>query len=99
MRVVETEVLHVLRDVDMQQLSPETRKIIQPLRRNITDARLDIRDYEFADTRSEQERYATVARKRLVAVEKGILAATDVFSAVDTAQLLAELDRVNKLLD
>lgn len=99
MQDIERQVLKTLRNIDMQDLSPETRKIIQPLKRNITDARLDIREYEYSDTRGEQVKHSIVARKRLALVEKAILAATDVFTAVDTAQLLAELDRINKLLD
>lgn len=70
------------------------------LKRDLTDARLDIRDYEFAETKAEQQQPGSDARKRLASVEQRILAVSqhDIFSAVEVAKLSAQIAQLQDQL-
>jgi len=95
---LETEVTAKLRAIDTFVLEKAEQKIIETLRRNVTDVRLDIRDYELSETREEQLKKAKEAKKRLEQVRKGILAASEynVFTAIDVAQLTAQLEQISE---
>ena len=70
------------------------------LKRDLTDARLDIRDYELAETKAEQQQLGSDARKRLSNVEQSILAASqqDIFTAVEVAKLSAQIAQLQDQL-
>lgn len=70
------------------------------LKRDLTDARLDIRDYELAETKAEQQRLGSAASKRLASVEQSILAASqhDIFSPVEVAKLSAQIAQLQDQL-
>ena len=74
---------------------------IKLLKRDMADARLDVRDYELADTRDEQRKLAGEAKARLKTVEQGILAASqyNIFSAVEVAQLSAIIAQLQERLE
>lgn len=76
------------------------RDLFATIKRQITDARLDVRDYEYADTRTEQLAHANIARKRLDQVRRQIVKASEqgLFSAVDVAQLSANLEIISNQL-
>ena len=82
--------------IDVYALPAGERKIVTGLKREMVDARLDIRDYELSETRAEQLTNAKAAKKRLEVIRKLILSASeyDIFSAVDVAQLTAELEQI-----
>ena len=71
------------------------------LKRDLTDARLDIRDYELAETKAEQLQLGKDARQRLASVQQGILAASqyNVFSAIEVAQLSAQIAQLQEQLE
>lgn len=98
MQQVEGDLKVLLRSVDMDSLSESSKKVVNELRRIVVDARLDIRDYELSETRDEQLKYAHAAKKRLAKMQADILAASDVFNAVDTAQISAGLEQINSWL-
>ena len=93
---LETEVGSVLSPIDVYELDRGLQKLIAAIKHELVDARLDIRDYELSETRAEQLEKAKAAQKRLEALRKNILTASehDIFSAVDVAQLTAQLDFV-----
>ncbi len=74
------------------------QKAVARLSNDLTDARLDIRDYEMSDTRAEQLRHSKQAVARLEKVRKAILALSEynVFTAVDVAQLSAQLEQISE---
>lgn len=95
---VEQQVKALLRTADTDLLEPAERKAFGTIRRLLTDMRLDIRDYELSETREEQLKCATVARKRLQKLQKAILTVSLVFGPADVAQLGAQLEQIEEKL-
>ncbi|HWT55646.1 MAG TPA: hypothetical protein VN031_01290 [Candidatus Microsaccharimonas sp.] len=93
---METQLRGVLSKLDLAEVSREERAIVTTLKNDLTDTRLDIRDYEFSETRAEQLRLAKQARASLDKVRSGILRASEynVFNAVDVAQYTAQLEQI-----
>jgi len=91
---LETQLNSVLSALDVFELPAAERKLVLRLRNELIDARLDIRDYELSETREEQLGKAKDAKRRLERIRKDILIASEynVFSAVDVAQLTAEIE-------
>lgn len=96
MRALEARINGVLSSLDLYDLPAEERKIVKSLKSDLTDVRLDIRDYEVADTLVEQTRLGKQAQKRLEKIRKEILAASEynVFNAVDVALYTAQLEQI-----
>lgn len=95
---LETQLNGVLSAIDVYSLPAAERKTVTTLKRELTDARLDVRDYELSETRDEQLKNAKIAKKRLEHIRKNILAASEfnVFSAIDVAQLTAQLEQISE---
>jgi hypothetical protein len=91
---VEQQVKALLKVADTDYLEPVEQKALSVIRRLLTDARLDIRDYELSETREEQLKCAAAARKRLQKLQKAILTASLVFGPADVAQLSAQLEQI-----
>jgi hypothetical protein len=93
---LETQLRAVLSKLDISVLPKEERVIVTALKNNLTDARLDVRDYEFSETRAEQQKLAKQAHELLAKVRTGILSASEynVFNAVDVAQFTAQLEQI-----
>lgn len=93
---LETQLSGLLSSFDIYAMEQLPRKLVTDLRRQLTDARLDVRDYELSETRAEQLKCARTARKRLDQVRKDILLASeqDIFGPVDVAQLTAQLEQI-----
>lgn len=93
---LETQLRAVVSRLDLTELPKEERVIVTALKNDLTDARLDIRDYEFSETRVEQQTLAKQAHETLGKVRAGILAASEynVFNAVDVAQYTAQLEQI-----
>lgn len=98
MQRVEAAVKALLRQADPDLLSADERVAVNKLRRLSVDARLDIRDYLYSETRPEQLEHAAAARKRLAGLQKAILAAGAVFGPADVAQLTARLEQISERL-
>lgn len=93
---VEAHLISILSAIDLYVLPAKENKLITTLRREIVDARLDVRDYELSEARVEQLENARIASNRLEQVRKNILSASEynVFSAVDVSQLTAQIEQV-----
>jgi hypothetical protein len=93
---LETQIIGILRGFDLYGMEGDHRKAVKVLKRELADARLDIRDYELSETREEQLENAKEAKKRLEQIRKHILAASEynVFTAIDVAQFSAELEQI-----
>jgi hypothetical protein len=93
---LETQIRAVISKLDLAELPKGERVAVTKLRNDLTDAKLDIRDYEFSDTRAEQQKHAKQAVTTLESIRAGILASSEynVFSAIDVAQFSAQLEQI-----
>jgi hypothetical protein len=84
--------------VDVYELDAPVRKLVQGVKRDMTDVRLDVRDYEFADTLADQQRSGKAARKRLQKIEKHVLSLSEhgLVGAADVAEYSARIDDLLK---
>lgn len=87
---------NILNALDQDTLDRSQQRTIAALKRLMADARLDIRDYEMADSREEMTRHSKAATRRLEQTREMILLASEgnIFGAVDVAQLTAELEQI-----
>lgn len=87
----DAQIRGIVSHFDLDLLSHEMRKLVADIKRLAADARLDVRDYEYAQTRAEQLDAATEARERLEQLHANLLTASEhnLFGAVDVAQLSA----------
>jgi hypothetical protein len=92
---LESDILYLLAQIDISYLStPEQQKIAQ-LKNNLIDARLEIQDYELAETRENQLRNAKDAKKYLKKIRVVISGnQLNVFGAVDVAHLSAKVEQI-----
>ncbi len=93
---LKTYVGHLLATFDVDSLDQAQRREFKLMKRLLADARLDTRDYELSETRVEQVGKAVQARNRLEELRLHILRASEhnVFSAIDVAQISAQLDEI-----
>ena len=86
--------------VDVAELDTPVRKLVQDFKRGMTDIRLDVRDFEFADTLADQRRSGQIANRRLEKVRKQVLALSDqgLVSAADVAEYSARIEDLTKEL-
>ncbi|HSX08005.1 MAG TPA: hypothetical protein VLG11_03880 [Candidatus Saccharimonadales bacterium] len=90
----------VFSPIDVHSLPAAAQKVVLPIRQQVIDARLDIRDYEYAQTRAEQLNMAHEAKTRLEGLNKNILAASQhgIFGPADVAQISATIQQIISLL-
>lgn len=95
-REVERQLQSVLAQLDIDALPVRQRELAASIKREATDARLDIRDYGMADALQAQQRLAHEANKRLEQLQKHIVLASEynIFSAIDVAQLSANIQQI-----
>ena len=92
--VLQGQLNGILSAFDIDEFSPEERKLTHLIKRLAIDARLDARDFEYAETRLEQTRLGATAVKTLERLRQAILAASEhnLFSAIDVAQITAHIE-------
>ena len=96
---LEADVLRLLSQLDPAYLSTEEQQKIARIKNNLIDARLEIQDYELAETREYQLRNAADAKKYLQKVRSVITSNTlNVFGVVDVAHLTAQLEQISEQL-
>lgn len=97
---LELQLIGILSAIDIYAVSASEQKTVALLKRELTDARLDVRDYELSETRVEQLGKAQEARQRLNHVRRLILSASefDIFGPVDVAQLTAQVELIDSRL-
>jgi hypothetical protein len=93
---VETQVGRILSAYDLDDLPREQRDLVITLKNNLIDARLDARDYEYAQTRADQLQAAADGKRCLEQVQHAIVKTSEfgLFSAVDVAQLSATVQHI-----
>lgn len=82
--------------LDVQFLPAAEKKLVVDIQRALADVRLDARDYEYAETRAEQQLLAHDARKRFEQLNQDILAASEynIFNAVDVALYSSKIQHI-----
>lgn len=96
---LETDVLRLLSHFDVADLDVRQQQDLAQLKNGLIDARLEIQDYELAETRDDQLRNAKTAKKYLHNVEKLIVAnPAGIFGAVDVAHLTAYIGQIQDKL-
>jgi len=101
LRTVELAVRRQLAGVDSAELPREERAAIESLQRLLADCRLDVRDYEYSETRDEQLANAAVAKKHITQLQQLVLRASSygVFGPADVAHVSASLEQIAEQLD
>lgn len=86
----------ILSRLDIDMLDRAQIKLVGTIKRLLQDVRLDIRDWEVADSREEMQIHAKEALQRLEQAHETILLASEhnIFSAIDIADITARFDRI-----
>lgn len=86
----------ILNRLDIDLLDHMQLKLVGTIKRLLADTRLDIRDWEMADSREEMQKHAREALKRLEQVRHSILLASEhnIFSPIEIAELSAHFDHI-----
>ncbi len=98
---LEADVRGILSVLDVYSLGAKPARLVALIKRLAADARLDIRDYEMAESRTEQLKLRDASIERTAALQREILSASEynIFSAIDVAQLSALIDRIQERLE
>ncbi|HEX9153794.1 MAG TPA: hypothetical protein VF809_03160 [Candidatus Saccharimonadales bacterium] len=91
----------ILSAFDVNELPQRERELVTVLKNQLADARLDARDYEYAQTRVEQLGAVKEARAHLATLQETIVKASEynLFGAVDVAQLSARIQQIISRLE
>lgn len=92
---LEADVLRLLSHIDITELSPGEQQELSILKNSLIDARLEIQDYELAETREFQLKNAQQAKDYLATAHAGIIKnPKNTFGAVDVAHLTAYIGQI-----
>ncbi len=86
----------IIRAIDLEKLSQAEKKTLEKIRLACNEVKLDVRDYEYAETRAAQEKWAKISRHNLAALEHLLLTLSTVFGPVDIAEFGATIDTLKK---
>ena len=94
------DVTHILSRVDLDDVAAAVRERIRVLKRELTELRGDVHEYELAETRTEQRQLGVAAHRRLGDAEEHILHLSqyNMFSPVEVAELSAHIDKLRQAL-
>lgn len=95
-KALESQIGIILSSYDIGDLPMQQKDLVTKLKHQLVDAKLDARDYEYAETRAEQLQHAKEGKKRLKGLNQSILKASEynLFGAVDVAQLSARIEQL-----
>ena len=90
----------ILSSLDIDSLSREERTIATGIKQLFDHVRLGARDYDFADTRYEQEQSAVETKQYLEQLQAAILKGSEynLFGAVDIAHASARIQQLMAML-
>lgn len=93
---LEAQVTRLLAAHDIANLPHVQKELVNTIKHQLVDVRLDARDFEYAQSRAEQLEYARESRPRLEELHKNILKASEhgLFSAIDIAHVSARLQQL-----
>jgi|JI10StandDraft_1071094.scaffolds.fasta_scaffold297008_2 exonuclease I len=97
-RYIDRRVKIILRDIQPETLSRENARYVSKVKLVLDEIRLDVRDYEYSQTREEQVRWAKITRHNLRALNALLLRLDVVFSAADVAEVSAQIDSLHSLI-
>ena len=93
-------VLNLLSGIDITDLNPSEQKVLARLKSGLVDVRLEVQDYELAETREFQLQNAKKAKEYLAAIEKTISDnVLNVFGPVDVAHLTAQIGQITDKIE
>lgn len=86
----------ILSAVDIDSLSREERELAVSIKQLLDHVRLGARDYDYADTRYEQEQSAVEVKQYLDQLQTAILKGSEynLFGAVDVAHASARIQQI-----
>lgn len=94
------DVLHLLTQIDVSRMDIPDQQKIEKLRNALIDVRLEIQDYELAETRENQIRNAKKSKQYLLIIKNTITdSELNVFGAVDVAHLTAQVEQITASLE
>lgn len=93
---IDRRVKGLLRAVEVDQLTLEDRKTIRQIKLACNEIKLDVRDYEYAETRLEQQKWAKITAHNILALENLLLRLGDIFGPADIAELGAQLETLRE---
>jgi|JI10StandDraft_1071094.scaffolds.fasta_scaffold50873_4 hypothetical protein len=97
-RQLDLKIKIILRGVDRENTSQVKKRALEQIRLACNEVKLDVRDYEYAETLAEQKKWARIGRHNLKALEQNILLLDDVFGPADVAELSAVIEQVRLAL-
>lgn len=96
MKQLEADIGRLIADLDVATLETREQHKLAQLKNSLIDARLDIQDYELAETREHQIRNAQDARRRLLQIEKALTEKPmHILGTVDVAFLAAQIGYIS----
>jgi hypothetical protein len=97
---LERQIGGILSAYDIAELPQLQRDLATALKNQLIDARLSVRDYEYAGTRVEQLAAAKEAKDFFKGVQETIVKVSQfgLFGTVDVAQLTARIDLISSQL-
>ena len=93
---IDRRIKGILRLVDPEQISKQERELVRKIKIACNEIRLDVRDYEYAETREEQKKWMKIARHNIRALESYLLELGDIFGPADMAELGAQLEMLKQ---
>lgn len=86
----------ILSALDIDSFSREEREIVLSIKRLLDHVRLGARDYDFADTKYEQEQSAVETKQYLEQLQALVLKGSEynLFGAVDVAHVSARIQQI-----
>lgn len=95
-KALEVSIGAIVAPIDVLALASPERKLLSRLKQLLADARLDARDYEYAETRLEQQHLAHDGRRRFEQLDHDLIACSEhnIFSAVDVALYSAQIQLI-----
>lgn len=99
MKDVITDINQRLSYIDIVDLNHSQQQSLTRLKTSLVDARLDIQDYELAETRQDLVKNLNDAKDRLRLINTYIVTnQLNVFSPTDVAHLTARIEQIRDLL-
>ena len=93
MQVIERRITVILRaSIEKGDHTKSQQKHVATVRLACSELKLDIRDYEYAETMAEQQKWSKIAKHNILALHTSLMALDTIFSAVDIAELSAKIE-------
>ena len=98
---LDTGIRASLSSFDIDSLPHTERELVAEMKRQASEARLDVRDYEYAESRAEQLAGLKESKERFEQLQKNIVKASEynLFGAVDVVQLSTKIQQIIARMD